>query len=61
MDHMQLLLSIKTSKLSKYQRDAKNTRKTLVKDFERNVMQDQAASVFMTANARILLKATKFN
>lgn len=61
MDHMQLLQNMQRSKLGKGQRQMKNTHKTLIKDFERNVMQDQAASVFMTANARLLLKANKLN
>ncbi|GEM_PF-5675448 len=60
MDHMQLLQNMQRRKQGKSQSQV-NTHKTLIQDFERNVMQDQAASVFMTANARILLKANKLN
>lgn len=57
MGHMQLLQNMQRRKLGRNQKQVKITHKTLIQDFERNVMQDQAASVFMTANARILLKA----
>lgn len=61
MNHMQLLQSLQSTKISKCQGQMRNTHKTLTQEFEQNVSQDQAASVFLTANARILLKAITLN
>lgn len=62
-ERMQTLHNMQEMKLSSYRRNMTKSHKIMriTHDFEREVMQDQAASVFLTANARLLLKAQTLN
>lgn len=61
-ERMQTLQQMQTIKMSRYQRNASNRGfMSLTQDFEHNVSKDQSASVFLTANARLLQKAQALN
>ena len=61
-ERMQMLQKVQGIKMSRYQANASNRKlMSLTQDFEHNVMQDQATSVFLTANARLLQKAQALN
>lgn len=60
---MQTLHKMQTMKLSGYRKSMGTSHNIMriTHDFERDVMKDQAATVFLTANARLLVKAQTLN
>ncbi len=57
--HMQILQNVQSLKMKKYHKNARSPSRTtaLAREFEREVLKDQARSVFLVANARLLFKA----
>lgn len=61
-ERMQTMNKIQKAKMSKYQAGMNmHAFKTLTQEFEQQVTNDQAQSVFLTANARLLAKAKTLN
>lgn len=63
MERMQTLQNLQRIKMSRYQRNVSFPHQflSLQQEFEQNVLKDQATSVFLVANARILSKAQALN
>jgi|LakWasM116_HOW13_FD_contig_123_3079_length_2231_multi_10_in_2_out_0_2 hypothetical protein len=57
--HMQIMQALQGMKMNQYHKNVGSPFRTtaLTRDFEQNVLKDQARSVFLVANARLLTKA----
>jgi len=57
--HMQTLQKMQSMKMNRYHKKVGSPFRTtdLTREFEREVLKDQARSVFLVANARLLIKA----